>query len=57
MHKALFEVLYEHKSLLIKVTCSENDLNKHNPEMKLRMGTGEARRGIRERVPEHGGGL
>lgn len=29
LNRALFEVLCEHKSLLIKVPRSENDLNKH----------------------------
>lgn len=39
LHRALFEVFCEHKSLLIKVPCSENDLNKHSPRIIPSLGS------------------
>lgn len=63
LHRALFEVLCEHKSLLIKVPCSENDLNKHSTRIIPSPGSSnlpahggrgqaEAGGGIMERIPE-----
>lgn len=47
LHRALFEVLCEHKSLLIKVPCSENDLNKHSPRIIPSLGSSN--------LPQNGG--
>lgn len=46
-HRALFEVLCEHKSLLIKVPHSENDLNKHSPKIIPSLGSSN--------LPQNGG--
>lgn len=47
LHSALFEVWCEHKSLLIKVPCSENDLNKHSPRIIPSLGSSH--------LPQNGG--
>ena len=68
LHRTLFEVLSEHKSLIIKAPCGESDLNKHSLKIKpspgssnvtseWKRGAGRAGGGIRAGIPADGMGF